>query len=326
MIELGNEHFKVQKYEEAIEHYSRAIRMDPCQESALTNRAMAFIKTEQYAAAEKDCNTVLATNPRNVKALYRRGLARYSLDNYEIAKVDFLDCLEIEPDNQPAKDFVHKINVKLNPELEGRFQPVDKPQHLMSKKPLVKVKIEEVRSGSGSESDDDSKIAKSNTEIMSEIFETQRKESPPRELKVEQKPIANTTPPKSPPRPVTLPTVPTTNSSQFMNNWKTLKKEPELFFKYFHSIPPPQYPKLLVQFLENDGLPHLLRVFNDFYIPNNLTYLEELQFITKVPRFNVATMFLSKEDKYLCQQLLSRIQDPTADLSALAKLYDTSLH
>ena len=31
---------------------------------------------------------------------------------------------------QPAKDFVHKIHVKLNPELEGRFQPVDKPQHL----------------------------------------------------------------------------------------------------------------------------------------------------------------------------------------------------
>ncbi|KAI6653533.1 RNA polymerase II-associated protein 3-like [Oopsacas minuta] len=323
---IGNEHFKAMKYREAIEHYSRSIQMNPHSESTLTNRALALIKIDKYAAAEQDCTDVLHSNPKNVKALYRRGLARYNLEHYEAARSDFNNCLELEPNNQPAKDYIHKIHVNLNPELEGQFKAVEKPQHLMSKKPMIKVQIEEVGSGSGTESDDGERIPKSSTEIMSEIFETSKEDTPHHEPENVQKIVRKVALPSSPPRPITVPTAPTTNSSQFMNNWKTLKKEPELFFKYFHSIPPNQYPKLLVQFLENDGLTHLLRLFTDFYIHNELTYLEELTYIAQVPRFNVATMFLSKEDKARCQQLFQNIKDSSADLSVLAKLYSISLH
>ena len=302
-------------------------------ESSLTNRAMALIRTEKYAAAEQDCSTALSVNPRNVKALYRRGLARYNLANYEMAKGDFNSVVKIDPKNTNAREYLHKINVKISPELEGQFKAVSKPQHLMSKKPLVKVDIEEIGSGSGTESEGEQTAKKDNTQIMSEIFETPEEVSCPNskdDQKIEPKQVISPKqlPKLSPPEPKIPNTLPS-NSSEFIHVWRTLKQEPELFFKYFQSIPLPLYPKLLVQFLENEGLPIILRILTDFYQQNELTYFEELDSLTKVSRFNVAVMFLSKEDNCICKRLFQNLKLSTvknADLTSLAKLYDVTLN
>ena len=294
---------------------------------------MALIRTEKYAAAEQDCSAVISVNQRNVKALYRRGLARYNLGNYEIAKVDFDSVLKLEAGNQNAKDYLQKINVKINPGLEGEFKAVSKPPHLMSKKPLVKVEIEEIGSGSATESEEEKTCEKDRPQIMSEIFENSDVSSsadlPKKDKETEPKQVSPKQLPKmSPPKPKIPNTLPS-NSTEFVNDWKSLKQQPELFFKYFQSIPHALYPKLLIQFLENEGLSVILRTLTDFYLQNNLPYLEELESLTKVSRFNVAVMFLSKQDRTNCELLFQNLKLSSlknADLTSLAALYAVPLN
>ncbi|VDM24675.1 unnamed protein product [Hydatigera taeniaeformis] len=65
--EQGNE----SKYEEAIEHYTSAIRLSPENPLFYSNRALALCKLERFASAEADCSTALKIDPNLVKALYR---------------------------------------------------------------------------------------------------------------------------------------------------------------------------------------------------------------------------------------------------------------
>jgi tetratricopeptide (TPR) repeat protein len=49
---------------------------------------MAYLKLQEYAKAEADCNTALLINHLHAKSLYRRGLARKKLEKLkEAAKV-----------------------------------------------------------------------------------------------------------------------------------------------------------------------------------------------------------------------------------------------
>ncbi|VDM03465.1 unnamed protein product [Schistocephalus solidus] len=59
------------RFDDAIEHYTTALRLAPENPLLYTNRALALIKACRFASAESDCSTALALDPRHVKALYR---------------------------------------------------------------------------------------------------------------------------------------------------------------------------------------------------------------------------------------------------------------
>lgn len=59
------------KYEDAVEHYTAAIRLAPENPILYSNRALALWKLERFASAEVDCSTALNVDPKSVKALYR---------------------------------------------------------------------------------------------------------------------------------------------------------------------------------------------------------------------------------------------------------------
>ncbi|THD25427.1 RNA polymerase II-associated protein 3 [Fasciola hepatica] len=69
--ELGNLRFKEGNLQEAIEHYTTSARLTPEDPVPYTNRALAFLKSERYAAAESDCSAALALDSKCVKALFR---------------------------------------------------------------------------------------------------------------------------------------------------------------------------------------------------------------------------------------------------------------
>ena len=46
--ELGNKHFKLQQYTEAIENYTKAIQQEPFNSIIYSNRALCHIKLENY--------------------------------------------------------------------------------------------------------------------------------------------------------------------------------------------------------------------------------------------------------------------------------------
>lgn len=95
--ELGNQHFRNQDYDEAIEAYTRAIdycpEMDEHKEvlsTLLGNRAACYIAENDYEPTVQDCTRSLELNPNYVKVLLRRSQANEKLDRLEEALQGFV--------------------------------------------------------------------------------------------------------------------------------------------------------------------------------------------------------------------------------------------
>ncbi|KAL3320557.1 DnaJ subfamily C member 7 [Cichlidogyrus casuarinus] len=67
----GNEFYKAQKYQEAINCYSKAIELDENNAAFYGNRAAAFLMLLRYDDAYRDCEKSLEIEPHNSKALLR---------------------------------------------------------------------------------------------------------------------------------------------------------------------------------------------------------------------------------------------------------------
>ena len=71
----GNELFKNNEFEKAIESYTAALNLQPPKEDERViyrNRAACYLKLEKYQDAYNDADTVLNQDASDVKALFRR--------------------------------------------------------------------------------------------------------------------------------------------------------------------------------------------------------------------------------------------------------------
>ncbi|KNE69034.1 hypothetical protein AMAG_13909 [Allomyces macrogynus ATCC 38327] len=102
--DTGNVYFKKAKYAKAIQHYARAIALDPTDAVFYLNRAAAYLKLDQNEQAEQDCDAALHRDPKSVKALFRRASARRATGNTAGAIADLERALVLEPTNKSVKD------------------------------------------------------------------------------------------------------------------------------------------------------------------------------------------------------------------------------
>ncbi|CAG0923629.1 unnamed protein product [Notodromas monacha] len=107
--EKGNMLFKARKFQEAVEAYSKGIELDQHNALLPANRAMAYLKLEKFAEAEKDCDLALRLDPEYVKAYLRRGSARAARNLIKLAIQDFSKALELEPSNEQATEELAKL-------------------------------------------------------------------------------------------------------------------------------------------------------------------------------------------------------------------------
>lgn len=87
----------LEKYNEAVEHYSLVLEENPDAISIYNCRAKAFEVMEKYEEAIIDLTKVVAAEPENPDALFRRAECYSSLDRYEYAAVDYLRVVDLEP-------------------------------------------------------------------------------------------------------------------------------------------------------------------------------------------------------------------------------------
>ena len=106
----GNANFKAKKYSLAIENYTSAISATPDNAVLYNNRAIAKLKSNDFAGAEMDCDKCIELDSSLVKAWFRRGTARKSLKKYNKALRDFETVLKMDPNNKAGKK--EKIEVK----------------------------------------------------------------------------------------------------------------------------------------------------------------------------------------------------------------------
>ena len=106
---LGNKCFMAKKYDQAVQHYSNALQLDPQNPIYLSNRAMSYLKLGAYQEAEEDCTRALELDSCLVKALLRRGAARVALAQFQAAKSDFERVLVLEPQNKQAREELKNV-------------------------------------------------------------------------------------------------------------------------------------------------------------------------------------------------------------------------
>ena len=76
--EKGNEFFKLQKYEEAVEQYTNAIGINDQVIVYYTNRALCNIRLKRYDAVCVDCWKAIDLDPNSLKGRVYLGELYYS--------------------------------------------------------------------------------------------------------------------------------------------------------------------------------------------------------------------------------------------------------
>ena len=85
----GNDYMKAKEYQEAINAYSRSIKLNPFEAATYCNRAMAYLRMKNYARCIEDADKTLEMEPEYVKAFHRRGKAYLATNKFELAIRDF---------------------------------------------------------------------------------------------------------------------------------------------------------------------------------------------------------------------------------------------
>ncbi|EPY26571.1 stress-induced-phosphoprotein 1 [Strigomonas culicis] len=135
--EEGNEFFKNDKYPEAVAAYTEAIKRNPTEHTAYSNRAATYLKLGAFNDALKDAEKCVELKPDFVKGYTRKGHAYFWTKQYNRALQAYDEGLKIDPNNADCKD--------------GRYRTM--------------MKIQEMASGQDADGDEAAKRAMSDPEI-----------------------------------------------------------------------------------------------------------------------------------------------------------------
>merc|ERR1711937_956343 len=108
----GNAFMKEKKFQEAVDKYSEAIKV---QESAVfyCNRAAAYTSMENYEEALQDCKKAISFDPDYSKAYSRMGLIYSKINLYNESENCYEKALGLEPDNESYKKNLEIVKEKL---------------------------------------------------------------------------------------------------------------------------------------------------------------------------------------------------------------------
>jgi len=89
--------YLVEELEEKVSAYSQAIRLDPSNPAAYSNRGIAKDDLKQHQAAIADYNEAIRIDPKYAQAYYNRGIAKVKLEQHQAAIADYNEAIRIDP-------------------------------------------------------------------------------------------------------------------------------------------------------------------------------------------------------------------------------------
>ncbi|KAL1275261.1 hypothetical protein QQF64_034884 [Cirrhinus molitorella] len=296
----GNAYFKEGKYEAAVECYSRGMEADGTNALLPANRAMAHLKLQRYSEAEQDCSAALALDGAYAKAFARRATARAALNKIREAKEDFEQVLKLEPGNKQAMSEIEKLSAEMRssgllaPEESKQrrtVQPINKPEHLRSTKPLRRIDIQEV----GAEILPSTSVSTSSPHPKIQKIE-----------EISDAPLSRA-PEDSSADAESIP-LPPSNSFQLEADLRKISHHPQSTYRYLKQISPDAYPKIFQNSLEPDVLNLILKTFHScFQHEDASVLLAVLRNLASVRRFDMAVMFMSSAEKKILQEIFDWI-------------------
>lgn len=131
----GNQLFGEQKYTEALEEYTKALRTCPVEnfnkERAVfySNRSICYFKLKEDLKCVVECTRSLELNPDFVKPLLRRAECNQTLDKLDEVLADYKRLCELEPSNRGYKrkcfeleESIRERNEKMKEEMMGKLK------------------------------------------------------------------------------------------------------------------------------------------------------------------------------------------------------------
>ena len=89
-------------YEQAVEHYTEALRLNPQLAEAYNNRGNIYNSSGEHDLAIIDYNKAIALNSNHADTYHNRGLAYGEKGDFEFAIVDFTKAIQLKPDDAAA--------------------------------------------------------------------------------------------------------------------------------------------------------------------------------------------------------------------------------
>jgi 4-hydroxy-tetrahydrodipicolinate synthase len=120
---LGNEAFQAGRFQEAIDHFSLAIKHDPNNHILFSNRSAAYASLQMYDKALEDANKTIQLKPNWIKGYSRKGTALHLLGRLNDAADAYAEGLEHEPENdvlrQSLAAIIKQVDTKWREENTG---------------------------------------------------------------------------------------------------------------------------------------------------------------------------------------------------------------
>ena len=91
------------RWEEAIAEYDEAIRLDPQNTDAYSNRGFAYFKLDQFEQAIQDYGEAIRLDPRNPMIYANRGVMYGFVDKNDEAIVDFEKVISLTDSPEQAE-------------------------------------------------------------------------------------------------------------------------------------------------------------------------------------------------------------------------------
>ncbi|KAJ0000077.1 hypothetical protein NQD34_011919 [Periophthalmus magnuspinnatus] len=113
----GNDYVKNGQHKDAMGKYTECLKLKPEECAVYTNRALCYLKLEQFAEAKQDCDAALKLEPTNKKAFYRRAMANKGLKDYLACSSDLQEVLHQDPNVQEAEKELEEVTMLLRQSL-----------------------------------------------------------------------------------------------------------------------------------------------------------------------------------------------------------------
>lgn len=103
----------------AIKEYDEAIARNPDDGKLYSNRAACYTKLMEFDRAITDCNESIRLEPTFIKGYLRKANALVAMQKHQEAMSVYRKALELEPDNQEAKQGLQRAARDISSEQSG---------------------------------------------------------------------------------------------------------------------------------------------------------------------------------------------------------------
>ncbi|XP_072042078.1 sperm-associated antigen 1-like isoform X2 [Amphiura filiformis] len=316
----GNAFFKKGTYNDAVRCYSSCIDTDPTQVASYTNRALCYLKLNQFHKAETDCSIALALEENNIKALYRRAQASKGLKEYKKCLQDLMSLLKVDAQNKEAKKEMDAVKDLWRKELmAAKGESAKSAKKSKAEKKPTRIQIEESDTDSNEEKEDSSQV-RPNQKSSSKAGKSSSKGDSKSTAKESQEIPADKQTKQTSSKKAARNSKPTTNAApklnkvtayEFMQAWMSLKGTRNLagYADLLKQVPPNDLPKVLSNKLDGDMLGLIVRATSEHLAEKDpgMSY-SILYHLIDVERFNTMVLFLSKKDKKSLRKALDNLE------------------